>query len=86
MQAMDQCKHCGSNQLHTQAKPPDVGLYCDICGQFQKWVKQESNTDTGETASDTQQKYALSLLTRWKHKNVPMTSKQAGAIIQAFKE
>lgn len=83
---MEYCKYCDSTNLETRPKPPHIGLYCIDCGKFQKWVKQERPEETGEIASEAQQKYALSLMARWKYRNCPMTIRQAGAIIQAFKE
>lgn len=80
------CKYCGSNNLFTEDKPPHKGEYCADCGKFQRWIKQSQNIETGEVASDSQQKYAISLLRQWKTKDIPMTTRQAGAIISAFKE
>lgn len=83
---MNRCKYCASEDLHTEEKPPHIGLYCGNCGKFQKWVKQEQNIDTGEAATPAQQRYAISLLRQWKTKGVPMTARQAGNIISAFRE
>lgn len=83
---MERCKYCGSDNLYEQPRPPHLGLYCKDCGSFQKWIKQTQNVETGEMASESQQNFALSLLKQWKIKGLPMTARQAGAIIQAFKE
>ena len=39
------CKKCGSNLLHTETKENKiggyfVGLYCDKCGAWQKWLNK----------------------------------------------
>jgi hypothetical protein len=81
---MGTCKFCGSISLHEESRPPHIGLYCSDCGRWQQWVKQPENIETGETASEAQQKYALALLRKWKLSNAPMTQRQAGAIISAF--
>lgn len=83
---MNMCKYCCSEDLEIREVPPHVGLYCTDCGKFQKWVKREPKPVEQEPATAAQQKYALSLMTRWKHSGKVMTAKQAGAIIQAFKE
>jgi len=80
------CKYCGSLNLHIEDHPPHRGEYCSDCGKFQHWIKQSQNIETGEIASESQQKYAISLLRKWKVKNISMTARQAGAIISAFKE
>lgn len=79
------CKYCESENLIEIPKPPHIGLYCKDCKKWLKWLKQEENIETGEVATDSQQKYALSLMTKWKHSGKPMTMRQAGAIISAFK-
>ena len=83
---MKKCKYCNSVELEEREKFPHIGLYCINCGKFQCWVKQEHNIDDGETASDSQQKFALDLLRQWKNTGNKMTKRQAGAIIQAFKD
>jgi len=89
---MEICKYCGHDELiqRESAKgtkfPMHIGLYCESCGKFQRWIKQPQNIETGEVASDAQQKYALDLLRRWKQTSGIMTKRQAGAIIQTFKE
>jgi hypothetical protein len=82
----DICKYCNSERLIEKAVPPHIGLYCGECGRFQRWAKQSHNIETGEVATDDQQKYALDLLRQWKQANVRMTKRQAGAIIQAFRK
>ena len=32
------CKKCGSISLHTEAKGNNIGLYCDDCGAWIKWL------------------------------------------------
>lgn len=83
---MEKCKYCDSEELYEEPKPPHIGLYCGECGRFQKWVKQDKPIETGEAASEAQQKYAVALLEKWKRKNTVLTARQAGAIIQAFKD
>lgn len=83
---MEVCKFCGSIALHEEQKPPHVGLFCSDCGRWQRWIKQPINVETGIAASEAQQKYALALLRNWKTSNLPMTQRQAGAIISAFQK
>lgn len=35
------CKKCGSISLHTEEKGNNVGLYCDDCGAWQKWLGKD---------------------------------------------
>ena len=35
------CKKCGSVALHTEVKGNNIGLYCDDCGAFQKWLGKD---------------------------------------------
>lgn len=35
------CKKCGSVSLHTEEKSNNVGLYCDDCGAWQKWLGKD---------------------------------------------
>lgn len=35
------CKKCGSVSLHTEVKGNNIGLYCDDCGAFQKWLGKD---------------------------------------------
>ena len=83
---MEKCKYCGSDNLYQERKDPHVGLYCGKCTKFQRWVKQENSIETGEPASEKQHEYALLLLDNWRQKGVFLTTRQAGALIQAFKE
>ena len=83
---MESCKHCGSINLCEKSRPPHIGIYCNRCGTLQKWIKQAKKNEVDGYASDAQQKYAIDLLKNWKVKNIPMTSRQAGAIIQVFKD
>ena len=32
------CKKCGSISLHTEVKGSNIGLYCDDCGAWVKWL------------------------------------------------
>lgn len=79
------CKYCGYDAFEERPSPPHVGLYCLECGKWQQWVKHKENIETGEVATEAQQKYALSLMTKWKHSGLPMTARQAGGIISLFR-
>lgn len=35
------CKKCGSVSLHTEVKGNNVGLYCDDCGVWIKWLGKD---------------------------------------------
>ena len=35
------CKKCGSISLHTEVKGNNVGLYCDDCGAWIKWMSKD---------------------------------------------
>lgn len=35
------CKKCGSTSLHTETKGNNVGLYCDDCGAWAKWLGKD---------------------------------------------
>ena len=35
------CKKCGSISLHTETKGNNVGLYCDDCGAWIKWLGKD---------------------------------------------
>ena len=35
------CKKCGSIALHTEDKDNNVGLYCDDCGAWIKWLGKD---------------------------------------------
>lgn len=35
------CKKCGSISLHTEEKGNNVGLYCDDCGAWIKWLSKD---------------------------------------------
>lgn len=35
------CKKCGSVSLHTEIKGSNIGLYCDDCGAWVKWLGKE---------------------------------------------
>lgn len=76
------CKYCGGT-LHEEKKGPHIGLYCDECGRWNTWVKQQS--DTGEVASDKQQEYAMHLMRKALEGRKVLTAKQAGDIIRALK-
>lgn len=34
------CKKCGSNSLYKEIKGNNTGLYCGVCGTFQKWLNK----------------------------------------------
>ena len=35
------CKKCGSTSLHTEVKDNNIGLYCDDCGAWIKWLNKD---------------------------------------------
>lgn len=35
------CKKCGSISLHTEVKGSNMGLYCDDCGAWVKWLGKD---------------------------------------------
>ena len=35
------CKKCGSISLHTEVKGNNIGLYCDDCGAWSKWLGKD---------------------------------------------
>lgn len=35
------CKKCGSISLHTEERNNNVGLYCDDCGAWIKWLGKD---------------------------------------------
>lgn len=35
------CKKCGSVSLHTKVKGNNIGLYCDDCGAWIKWLGKD---------------------------------------------
>lgn len=35
------CKKCGSISLHTEVKGNNIGLYCDDCGAWIKWLGKD---------------------------------------------
>lgn len=35
------CKKCGSVSLHTEVKGNNVGLYCDDCDAWIKWLRKD---------------------------------------------
>ena len=77
------CKYCGG-LLHEERRGPHIGLYCDDCGRWNTWVKQTH--DTGELASEAQQKYAMNLMKSAVEGRRHLTAQQAGEIIRALKE
>lgn len=81
---INSCSRCNGMDFTEKNVPPHIGLYCADCGKWFKWVKQ--NHDNGVPASEIQQKYALSLLSKWKNAGKPMTTAQAGGIIGLFRE
>ena len=34
------CKYCGSPKMFTKKNGPHIGLYCQTCGKWAKWVHQ----------------------------------------------
>lgn len=79
---MNDCKHCGCSHLVESVCGPHIGLYCADCGKWHSWKKQ--NPETGEEASESQERYAIKCLQGFKAKRIRMTAKQAGAIISTF--
>ena len=82
---LTQCKYCSSNNLDTRPSGIHVELFCVDCNKHQRFLKQEHSRDSNSPASPSQQQYAIDLLRQWKNRAIPMTARQAGAIIQAFK-
>lgn len=35
------CKKCGSVALHIETKGNNIGLYCDDCGAWVKWLGKD---------------------------------------------
>ena len=35
------CRKCGSTSLHTEVKGNNTGLYCDVCGAWQRWLGKD---------------------------------------------
>lgn len=35
------CNKCGSMSLHTEEKGNNIGLYCDDCGAWVKWLSKD---------------------------------------------
>ena len=35
------CKKCGSTSLHTETKGNNIGLYCNDCGAWVKWLGKD---------------------------------------------
>lgn len=38
-----QCKKCGSPNMFTEKVGSNVGLYCQSCGKWQKWLNKNEN-------------------------------------------
>lgn len=38
-----QCKKCGSSNMFTEKVGSNVGLYCQSCGKWQKWLNKNEN-------------------------------------------
>ena len=36
------CSHCESIDLREQEKPPHVGLWCNACGRWVRWIRKSS--------------------------------------------
>ena len=83
---MFKCLNCGSEEFEYRQVSIHLGRYCADCGKWDRWVKKPENEVTGETATDKQQNYAKLLYRQWQSSGKPMTARQAGAIIQAFKD
>lgn len=41
MSDISSCKYCGSKDLVTDAKGNQLGLYCTVCGRWQKWLGKD---------------------------------------------
>ena len=39
------CKKCGSIDLHAEAKGNNIGLYCNDCGAWVKWLGKDKNSN-----------------------------------------
>ena len=37
---MNVCRKCGGSGVYLQVKGPQVGMYCDCCGSWIKWVSK----------------------------------------------
>ena len=35
------CRKCGSTSLHMEVKGNNIGLYCDDCGAWQRWLGKD---------------------------------------------
>ena len=35
------CKYCENKSFYTRESGPHIGLYCSVCGKWQKWLKQK---------------------------------------------
>src|SRR5262245_9723573 len=35
---MDVCNYCNSSRFFTQEKPPHVGVYCQDCSRWIRWI------------------------------------------------
>lgn len=34
------CKYCQAEKFYLKECGPHIGLYCEICGKWQKWIPQ----------------------------------------------
>lgn len=80
------CDRCRSTEFYMEPHGPHIGLFCSKCGKWLTWLKQPQNIETGENASAEQRSLVFRILNNWKLGGKPMTKRQAGAIISAFKE
>ena len=48
---IDHCPSCGSVDLREQEKTPHVGLYCNVCNSWVKWIPGWKPWLTGRNSS-----------------------------------
>lgn len=46
------CKYCGHNFYKVKYVKPHVGLYCDSCGKWHKWLSKEEKNKYGIITPD----------------------------------
>ena len=75
------CKQCGiiQDSFREERKGQHLGEYCNECGAWQKWKKQDKPIDTSEPATDKQREFIRSLL-----KKQVLIKNQASQIIHAL--
>ena len=81
-----QCEQCSCPSFYLKHSGPHIGAYCKDCNRYFRFIPQNDGSEASNPASEKQQKYALTLMTQWKNKSIPMTATQAGGIIKLFRE